>query len=129
MDDVVFTVPHGELKLVTKTGTAAGTDLDVAPASGRKWLVIDMWGTHDDSGGNQDISWQLYNSVSGAIARTLANIAAYVLLPFSANGTAYPNTLLSPMVIDDTVYMRLHAGAMGAGKKLYAYGIVLEFTK
>jgi hypothetical protein len=114
----------GKVKPIAVDGAADDITIELQPADGFEYEVVDLWGYHDDGGGNQTLSWALTNGVT-TVSHTGASKAASDNHHFPLYGST--NVMLaSPLYIDHQNYLQLSAGALGAGKKLFIRGIVYE---
>lgn len=117
----------GEIKLVSLSGTAAATTLALQPAAGRRWLVLDAWGWHDDSGSNQTLQWRFYDGTTTLYKAASAAVAQSVHRNIRASGPS-DNYVNTPIYLTYDKYAQLVAGGMSAGKKLYINALVLEWA-
>lgn len=128
--DAIPMYHQGVQKIKNFTGAAAGTAVDIRPDAGYIWEIIELAGYHDDSGGNQDLWFMYYDGTNWFYKYPKTNVAANVRVyfPHADQGTEAYNSMTAPLTITRDVYLKLGAGAMGAGKKLYANSVVREYT-
>lgn len=123
----------GKPKLVTVDGVANDTTIELQPDSGYMWLVIWAQGYHDD-GANPTLTWAYYDGTNTVPVQTsdIGAISTAENMPLGATmqeGSVISNCFTAPAYIDNTVYLRLSASALAAGKKIFIRAMVLEFAQ
>lgn len=126
MKDVVRTLPYGNLKIVTVTGAAVDTTIELRPTDGFQYYIIECWGYHDD-GTNRSLNWSYYDGTDEITKEGSGAIAALTPWQLNQRSTATPwSTLMAGLIVDYDIYPRLTADALAAGKKLYIKALVYE---
>jgi hypothetical protein len=72
----------GVPKLIRLIGAAGGAAIFVRPPPGMEWIVIEMYGYHNDNTGQKDCYWEIKDQYNTAGLLSTA-IAENVKLPFS----------------------------------------------
>lgn len=128
MIDLLLRAP---LEVVSVSGAAAGTTVDLQPDTGEVWLVAGAIGFHDDNGGARVCGWQLHDGVT-ELNYPGASIANGVYLPVynwnSAGAANYSGSdFMLPLVLNQVTHLTFVGVAIGAGKKLYIRAAVYKF--
>lgn len=125
---------RGKPKVVSEEATTANgdTSVDVRPAAGKRWLVIVMWGEHDDTI-DRNCNWQFYDGTTTVDGVTLAMGAnkGYPLCQMEPTNftLAYAHQFLAPVILTRNVYAQFKGASLATGKKVYAKGLVLELDE
>jgi len=126
--EVSRTLPYGFLKVVEITGVALDTTIELKPAAGFSWLVVEAWGYHDDAT-SRSLNWQFQddNLTLGIVKEGSGAIAALSPWHLPQRSTSTPwATNIERYLFNSKVYAQLNADALAAGKKLYIKALVYE---
>jgi hypothetical protein len=120
---------RGRVRVISADGTAAAESIDVTPGGGGKWLVLALWGAHNDNAAARDCAWSLIDSVgSTTVVFPTQSCAIGILRSIYSLDTAaglihhFPH----PFVLSPTVSARFTVTAVGATKVAYYRGVVIE---
>lgn len=123
--DVIAVIPAGKIRILSLEGVAASPSHNMRPESGYQWEIMEAWCAHDDVV-NRTLQWRWYDGTDQVSKAPTAAVAAGVHHHYAlADGI---NTILTPLVATNRVYPQVYC-AVGAGKKIYIYGIVREYPE
>jgi len=101
--------------------------VDLRPASGKRWIVIDAWGWHDDTVARA-LNWQYYDGTT-TIAKSPTTRDANVQVPLSFDVGAFGSIMVpSRIILTNSVYAQFKGASLAEGKKVYVQALVLEMT-
>lgn len=117
-------IDYGKIKIVIVEGAAVDLLVELRPARGFRWRIIECFATHDD-GVNRSFNWAYYDGTNEIIKEGSGAIAASVpwhLVQKAAtlNSTSYP------IIIDYDTYAQIRIDALTALKKQTIKALVLE---
>ena len=110
----------GCLEVINLKGVDGAETLDLHPATGYQYALIDIWGYHDDT--TADLQWIFVDAILTLTASKLA-VTRLTNVPHPI-GVA---DAASFIYLDSQRYLRLSANAIGAGKFLYIRGLVRKW--
>jgi len=119
-------VPHGRLKVIIVSGAAADAVLELQPALGYVWEVIDAWAYHDD-GTARTLNWAYTDGTNTISKGATGTTASGVRFPFYVNSTS--GWLGSQSTLTNSVYATCTASGMAAGNHMYLNALVREYAE
>ena len=125
------TFPEGKLVLLYKEGSAAGDQtVNLQPRANVEWLVMAVWGYHDDNAAGRDSNWQWADGVHTVyypVIVAMTNLQRYCLEAIDGNESRQGRGLQGlPFRITVDVFPSFTVKALAAGKKPFIAGIALE---
>jgi len=129
MVSVVTQHPAGLVRVISVSTTNADTSatVDLRPAAGKRWIVIDAWAYHDDTGAARNINWQYYDGTT-TIEGNSTNKANALRVPIHyISALCSGRRGIGPIVLSRDVYAQAKCSfATGETYKVYANALVLE---
>lgn len=130
MDNVVESLPYGKLRAIYTLGAADDTIVELQPAVGKIWRILDAAGWHDDTT-SRTIYWGYYDGTNDLTKPIGSAVAAGIIVDLASGvGAAAGNpTVLGPIIATRSIYPRMWVAALTAGKKLTIWALVLEYNE
>lgn len=106
---------------LSSDGGAGGADVSVAirPSLGDIWIVRWMYIHHDDNAANRDMRFSAYDGSTEVFLKSSGAVAMDIQHPYY-----YGSEHKGATVLTYRVYAKAYALTVGAGKKVYVYGLV-----
>lgn len=125
----VPTYPAGDLKIVSIDGGADALSAALQPGPGFRWKVIDIWATHND-GTVRGLTWSYTDGVTTVAKKISFTVNSGDPVPLCWNGASSnpgANDMTAELILSNLVWATVSLAAISSGKKLFIYGLVMEY--